>query len=147
MADLIYNKKAKFDFELKKTLEAGLELFGSEVKSIKLKKASLEGSHVTVRGGEAFLIGARVDPYQPKNTPEDYNPNRNRKLLFTKKEILELEKAENTKGLTIIPISLYNKGKSIKAKIAIAQGKKKFDKRETIKKRDQERDLGRRLKG
>jgi SsrA-binding protein len=146
MADYVYNKKAKFNFELKKSFEAGLELFGHEVKSVKAKRGSLDGAHVTIRGGEAFLIGATIEPYQPKNTAEDYEPMRNRRLLLNKKEIIELEKIENTKGLTIVPVSLYNKGKSIKAQIAVGQGKKKFDKRQTIKKRDQERDLGRRLK-
>ena len=146
MADLVYNKKAKFNYEIKKSFEAGLELFGLEVKSIKAKKGSLDGAHVTVRGGEAFLIGATVEPYQAKNTPEDYDPRRNRRLLLNKKELAELEKAEDTKGLTIAPISLYNKGKVIKVHIAIAKGKKQFDKRETIKKREAERDLGRRFK-
>ena len=146
MADLIYNKKAKFNYEIKKSFEAGLELFGLEVKSIKAKKGSLDGAHVTVRGGEAFLIGATVEPYQVKNTPEDYDPRRNRRLLLNKKELAELEKAEDTKGLTIAPISLYNKGKVIKVHIAIAKGKKQFDKRETIKKREAERDLGRMFK-
>lgn len=146
MADLVYNKKAKFNYEIKKSFEAGLELFGLEVKSIKAKKGSLDGAHVTVRGGEAFLIGATVEPYQVKNTPEDYDPRRNRRLLLNKKELAELEKAEDTKGLTIAPISLYNKGKVIKVHIAIAKGKKQFDKRETIKKREAERDLGRMFK-
>jgi len=144
--DYAYNKKAKFNYEILEELEAGIELFGHEVKSIKTKKCSLEGARVTVRGGEAYLLGASVQPYQAINTPETYNPERNRRLLLTKKQLTELAKHEDTKGLTIIPISLYNKEKHIKVRIAVAKGKKQFDKRETIKKRENDRELRREFK-
>jgi len=144
--DLVRNKKATFHHEILEEFEAGIELLGHEVKSIRNKMGSLEGSRVTVRGGEGFLMGATVQPYQPNNITNDYDPNRNRRLLLDKKTLAGLSKAEDTKGLTIVPISWYNKGKNIKLRIAIARGKKQFDKRETIKKRDTERDLRREFK-
>lgn len=146
MASYAENSKARFDYEILEKLTGGLELLGAEVKSIRQGKISLAGSYVVIRGQEAFLTGADVAPYQPKNTPRDYDRTRPRKILLSKKEIQSLEKAENTKGLTIIPLSVYNKGRFIKLDIAIARGKKKFDKRQAIKKRDTERDLKRTLK-
>jgi SsrA-binding protein len=113
---------------------------------VKANNARLDGSHVTIRGGEAFLIGAHIAPYQPANTPKEYDPDRNRKLLLSKKEIQTLGSIESKKGLTIVPISMYNKGGRIKVEIATVRGKKKFDKRETIKKRDTDREIRRTLK-
>ena len=107
---------------------------------------SLEGAFVIIRGGEAFLINANIPPYQVKNSPKDYDPLRNRKLLLTKKEINELAGSEKNKSLTIIPISVYNKNRKIKVEIALVKGKKKFDKRESIKKRDVEREIRREVK-
>jgi SsrA-binding protein len=146
MTTYVEHKKARFDFEILEEFEAGIELLGIEVKSVKNHQAKLEGSHVIVRGGEAYLIGASISPYQIKNTHSTYDSVRTRKLLLTKKEIRELSKSESTRGLTLIPIVMYNKGSKIKIKIAIARGKKKFDKRETIKKRDIDREIGRTLK-
>lgn len=140
---LISNKKAHFNYEILENFTAGIELFGFEVKSLKKSQGSLEGSHVTVRGGEAYIIGMFIPPYQPGNTPKDYDPNRNRRLLLKKEEIEKLSNAEGTKGLTIVPISVYNKSSLVKLDIALAKGKKKFDKRETLKKRDTERETGR----
>lgn len=127
-------------------LNAGIELLGFEVKSLRNKQGSLEGAHITVRGGEAYLIGANIPPFQPKNTPKDYDPTRNRRLLLTKKEIAILGAFEGQKGLTIVPISVYNNKRKIKLEIAVARGKKQFDKRETIKRRDTEREIRRTLK-
>lgn len=142
---LIQNKKAHFNYEILEKIDAGVELLGLEVKSIKQGQGSLEGSHITVRGNEAYLVGMNIPPYQVKNTPTDYDPLRNRRILLTKKEIEELSKKENQKGLTIVPLSVYNKGRKLKVEIAIVRGKKKFDKRETIKKRDTEREIRRSL--
>src|SRR3989338_894045 len=108
---------------------------------------SLEGAFVIVRGGEAFLINSNIPPYQVKNAPKDYDPLRNRKILLTKKEISDLAGSEKNKSLTIVPISVYNKGRKIKLEIALVKGKKKFDKRETIKKRDTDREIRREYKG
>ena len=146
MPTLIQNKKVYFDYEILDKFDAGIELFGYEVKSLRNKRGSLEGTHITVRGNEAFLIGMDIQPYQPANAPKDYNPRRNRKLLLTKKELSELAGKESQKGLTIVPISLYTKGRNIKVSLGIARGKKKYDKRETIKKRDTQRDTERELK-
>ena len=147
MAVLIDNKKARFNFEILETYEAGLELFGTEVKSIRARNGSLEGAYVIVRGGEAFLVGATIPPYQPDNTPQEYEPERARRLLLNKKELAKLSSYEDQKGLTVIPLSLYTKGRLLKLQVGVARGKKKHDKRETIKKRDTERELGRSLKG
>ena len=140
---LIYNKKVHLDYEIMETFEVGIELIGQEVKSLRGKQGSLLGSHVTVRGGEAFIIASNIPPYQEKNAPTDYDPKRNRRLLLTKPEIQKLASLEAKKGLTIIPISVYNKGKKIKVEIAIVIGKKTYDKRESIKKRDADRDIRR----
>jgi SsrA-binding protein len=140
---LAENRKARFDYEILKTFSAGLELLGPEVKSIRSGKISLAGAFVAVRGEEAYLVGADIPPYQPKNTPADYDATRARKLLLSEAEITELADAEHTKGLTIVPLSVYNKGRFLKLDLAIARGKKKFDKRESIKKRDVERELKR----
>ncbi|MCW9054455.1 MAG: SsrA-binding protein SmpB [Candidatus Pacebacteria bacterium] len=146
MADLIRNKKATFNFEILETFEAGIELLGFEVKSLRKKQGSLEGAHVLVRGGEVFLVGATIPPFQPANTPVDYDPERSRRLLLSKKEISELADVEAQKGLTIVPISVYSKARKLKLKVAIARGKKKYDKREVIKKRESKRAIERTLK-
>jgi len=143
---LIQNKKANFNYEVLEKFEAGLELLGFEVKAIKNKQGNIDGAYVVIRGGEAFLIGADIPPYQGKNTPASYERIRNRKLLLTKKEIARIADEETKKGLTIVPISLYNKGVKIKVELAIVRGKRKFDKRETIKKRDSDREIRRTLK-
>lgn len=139
----VVNKKAHFDFEILEKFTGGIELLGLEVKSIRGNQGSLLGAHVGIRGGEAFLINADIPPYQMTNTPDSYERTRTRKLLFTKKEIKTLADAESKKGTTIIPISLFAKGSKIKIDVGIARGKKKFDKRESIKKRDSEREVRR----
>jgi len=146
MGNYAENRKARFNYEILEKYEAGLELSGMETKSIRLGKISLDGAFVLVRGAEAFLINANITPFQPKNAPLDYNPFRNRKLLLTKKEIQELGASEKNKALTIVPLSVYNKGKKIKAEIALVRGKKTKDKRETIKKRETDREIRRTLK-
>ncbi len=145
MAPLASNRKAFHDFEILERFDAGIELLGHEVKAVRAGKMSLRGAFVAVRGGEAFLLNADIPPYQAKNTPDEYDATRARKLLLTENELGVLAKAEETKGLTIVPISVYNKGRFLKVEIGIARGKKQFDKREAIKKRDTERDLKRTL--
>lgn len=139
------NSKALFDYEVLEHFTAGLELLGAEVKSVRAGKMNLRGTFVAVRGAEAYLVGAEIPAYQPKNAPKDYDALRARRLLLAKSELEELKDAEGTKGLTIVPLSVYNKGRFLKLDIAVARGKKKFDKRQTIKKRDVERDLSRKL--
>lgn len=147
MTTYIQNRKAKHDYEILETFEAGLVLHGFEAKSIRNGKASLNGTYVIIRGNEAFLVNANINAYQPANTPKDYDPERARKLLLNKKELASLERSLQTAGLTIVPLSLYNSGRNIKLKIALVRGKKKADKRESIKKRDVKRDIERTLKG
>ncbi len=143
---MLVNKKAGLNYEILEKYVAGIELFGYEVKSLRGNLGSLDGAYVISRGGEAYLHGMFIPPYQAGNTPKEYDPNRIRRLLLNKNEIFELSESENTKGLTVIPLSVYNKGNKIKLDIAIVRGKKKFDKREDLKKRDSMRDVARDLK-
>lgn len=146
MSVYISNKKAHFNFEILEEFEAGIVLYGHEAKAIRAGKGKLDGGHVVIRGGEAFLVGVSISPYQPANTPKNYDPERARKLLLSAKELLRLEAQGEQAGLTIVPIKLYNNRRKIKLEIALARGKKKADKRETIKKRDTKREIDRILK-
>ena len=146
MAVLSENRKAKFDFEILEPFEAGIELLGHEVKAIKTHKMSLEGSYIFPRRGELWLVGATISPYQPANTPKDYEPTRERKLLLHKKEIDYVLGKFSTKGLTILPIRVYTKGNRIKVELAIARKFKQHDKRERIKERSEGRNIERTLK-
>lgn len=147
MASYAENRKARFNYEFLEKYETGIELLGAEVKSVRAGQMSLEGAFVIVRGGEAFLINANIPPYQPKNAPKDYDPLRNRKLLLTKKELSELAGNDKNKSLTIVPISVYNKNRKIKVEITLVKGKRKTDKRQTIQKRETDREIRREYKG
>ena len=136
MTEYASNPKAGFDYEILETIEAGIVLEGHEVKAIKTGKASIKGSYAKILNGEAFLVGAIISPYQPANTPKDYDPQRSRKLLLSKREISKLIDLSQSQGLTIVPLKFYGKKGKIKLLIGIAKGKKKYDKRETIKKKD-----------
>lgn len=133
---LVDNKKIHFDFEVLKEFEAGIELLGNEVKAIRNKRASLAGARVLIRGNEAYLVGATIQPYQPSNTDDSYDPERVRRLLLSKKELAELAGADVQEGLTLVPISLYNNKRKIKLSFGLARGKKKQDKRQAIKERE-----------
>lgn len=147
MTTYVKNRKAHFDFEHLDTFEAGIVLSGHEVKAIRAGKAKLEGAFVKIYGGQAVLIGASVAPYQPKNTPDSYDPEQARTLLLSKKELAKLDRQLHESNLTLVPVSFYNKNGKIKLSIALACGKKKADKRETLKLRAQKRDIERTLKG
>ena len=144
--NLIEHKKARLNYELLQEFEAGIELVGHEVKSVRDKHGKLEGSHVIIRGGEAYIVGMEIPPYQSGNTPKGYEPDRTRRLLLHKKQIAELAEFEGQKGLTIVPISVYNKGPVLKVQVAVARGRKKYDKREVMKERDAKRTIDRTLK-
>lgn len=146
MKTLSENKKAYFNYLILEKFEAGISLIGQEVKSIKGGRINLAGSYVVLRGKEVYLVGASVPPYQPKNAPADYNPERSRKLLLKKSEIKHLIGKVKEKGLTLVPLRVYTKRGKIKLEFGIAKGKKKADKRELIKKREAERDIKRELK-
>jgi SsrA-binding protein len=140
------NAKVRFDYTILDEYEAGIELLGHEVKSIKKGGVHLVGSHVIIRGGEVYVVGMKIDPFQKANTSPVYDPLMTRRLLLHKKEIVQLLRDVETTGNTIVPINLYANGRRVKMKIALVKGKKLHDKRETIKKRDNDRDLRREYK-
>ena len=135
---LVQNKKVHLNYELTDTFEAGLELKGFEVKNISLKQGSLEGARVILRGGEAYVVGMYVPAYQLANTPASYDPYRTRRLLLNKKEIIKLAMELEGTNLTIVPVSLYNKG-HIKMEIALAKRRNKADTRQYLKEKDDRR--------
>ncbi len=143
---LLEYKKARLRYAVLETYQAGLELEGTEVKALRNKLGSLDGSRVVVRDGEAWLVGATIPPYQVANAKKEFDPERSRRLLLGKKELHDLFAAEAKKGLTIVPLEVYTSGRNIKVRIAIVRGKGKGDKREDIKKRDAQRDVARTLK-
>lgn len=146
MATYIDNRKAHFNYSIEDTFEAGIELLGHEVKAIKNGSGNINSAFCIVRGGEAYIIGMSIPPYQPHNIDIGYDPDRTRRLLLSKKEIKKLGEKDDIKGLTLVPISLYSKGHLIKVSIAVAKGKRTFDKRETIKNRDLDREMSREYK-
>ncbi len=138
MPTLVSNRKAVHDFAISDEMVAGLALTGGEVKSLKAGQGSLTGAYVSIRGGEAWLVKAHVTPYKYAAQEVGYNPDRDRKLLLKKNEIMSLIGAE--RGTTIIPLNIFTAGHGlVKLRIGIGRGKKKYDKRESIKKRDVER--------
>ena len=139
------NRKARFDYEIGDKYEAGIELLGFEVKSIRNKTGKIEGAFVIARGGEVYLINSDIPAYQKKNAPDSFDSMRTRKLLLRKREIEEIFGRQSAKNLTVIPLSMYSKGTKIKIEIAICRPKKKRDKRETIKKREIDREIRRTL--
>ncbi len=142
----VQNKKVGFDYTILEEIEAGLELFGFEVKSLRAGHGSLKGARVVARGGEAYLVGATIPAWQPANAPKGYDSERTRRLLLSHKQIAHVSSAEGEKGLTIVPIKVYNRGRNLKLLIAIAKGKKKADKRQSIRSRDEKRSIERTLK-
>ena len=147
MPTLATNPRAKYDYEILETYEAGLVLTGQEVKSIKTGHISLRGSYVTIKNEEAWLINAQIPPYQPKNAPADYQPSRTRKLLLHKKELKSLIGKTKQKGLTLVSLRVYTKRGKIKLGFALGRGKRKIDKREKIIERETKRKIDRALRG
>ncbi len=135
MKVILYNKKANFNYELLDKYEAGIELKGTEVKSIMNNNINIEDAYVVIKKGELFVINMNISPYEHGNI-HNVDPTRNRKLLMHKKEILKLEYRIKKESLTMVITKVYAKGRNIKVEIALAKGKKLHDKRETIKKRD-----------
>lgn len=142
---LASNRKARFEYFLLDSFEAGIVLKGSEIKSIRAGQVSLVESYVQVDGKQAWLVNAHVAPYNPSSR-FNHDPKRARKLLLHKKEIKQLFNAIKQKGVTIIPVKIYLKDGKAKLEISIAKGKKLYDKREDIAKRDMERELSRRVR-
>jgi len=145
MPTLAINKKASFDYELLEKYEAGLVLFGHETKSVRAGQASLKGSYISPRTKngktELFLIGCQISLYKQAGLLPDYDQRRERKLLLNKTEIARLLGKKQEEGLTLVPLKIYTNHSFLKLEFAVARGKKKYDKRESIKKRDVERNL------
>jgi SsrA-binding protein len=141
----ITNQKAYYDYELLDKFEAGINLMGSEVKAVRLGHVDMAGSFVKIRGSEVYLFNVKIFPYKYAR-PEGYDEKRTRKLLLHKKEIVSLKSKTEASKLTIVPIAMYNTHNFIKVQLAIGKPKKEFDKRASIKKRDQDRDMEQALK-
>ena len=138
----ISNRRASYDYDLQDHFEAGINLLGAEVKAVKLGHADLTGSHVRIVGHEAYLIGASIYPYQYAR-PESYDERRTRKLLLHKSQILGLKHKLDGANLTLVPISLYTTGGLIKLEVALGKGKKQYQKKESKKRKDLQRELDR----
>lgn len=141
----ISNRKAKFDYEIDSTLEAGIVLKGTEIKSIRLGNANLKDSYAVIKNNEVFLLGMHISPYKEGNI-FNHDELRTRKLLLHKKEIFKLRDKITLEGYTLVPIKLYFNKNKVKILLGVAKGKKSYDKRESIKKRDIERDIKKQYK-
>ena len=141
----IQNRKVNFDYEIIDTFEAGIVLTGTEIKSIRLGKANLKDSYALVKNNELFLLNMHISTYEQGNR-FNHEETRTRKLLMHKKEILKLRDKIEISGFTLVPIKLYFKGNVAKILIGLAKGKKNYDKRESIKKKDIERQIAKDLK-
>jgi SsrA-binding protein len=141
----IFNRKARFDYEILDSFEAGLELTGPEVKSTRAGQVSLQEAYIKVRDGQAWLVGAHIAPYASAGDSGDYDPLRQRRLLLHKKELTSLTTKLQEKGLTLLPLKMYVVRNRIKLEVGLGRGKKKYDKRESIKKREAEREARRKI--
>ena len=142
---LVKNRKARHDYEIKKTLSAGVVLTGAEVKSLRNKSASLSGSYVKIINNEAWLINAQINPYQYADQ-QDYDPKRSRKLLLTKKQIFKLKEYVKSKNLSLIPLSFEMINNRIKLKIGVSKEQKEYEKRSKLKKKDLKRRMAKEFK-
>ncbi len=137
------NRKARFDYHILEVLECGMALFGTEVKSLRAGQAKIDEAYVRVQGGELLLVGANIAHYPHARGDLQHDPTRDRKLLVHRRQIAALEQHTRQKGKTIVPLAVYFKGGRAKCEIGLAVGKKFFDKRQDIKKRDAQRDMQR----
>lgn len=147
MSTLAENKKARHDYEILDTFEAGLMLTGQEVKSVRGGAMKLQGGFVKLRPDGAWLVNVGIPKYPKAGPMPDYDPERSRKLLLHKRELRKVQGKMEQKGLTLVPLSAYTAGSRIKVKFAVAKGKKQYEKREALKKRDLDRDMRRAVKG
>ncbi len=147
MSSLAVNPRAKFDFDLLEIIEGGLKLSGAEVKSARAGHVSLKGAFLTIQNGELFLKNAHIGKYAPAGkTQDNYDTRRDRKVLVRGRQLKSLAGKKEAQGLTIVPIRVYTKGNLIKVEFAVARGKKQFDKRATIKKRELDREARAQMK-
>ncbi|MBN1585305.1 SsrA-binding protein SmpB [Candidatus Uhrbacteria bacterium] len=143
MPRLAFNKRAKFDYEILESFEAGLALTGQEVKSVRAERMGLAGAFVTIHNGAAWLTNAHIPKYDKVGPLPDYDPDRSRKLLLHRREISRLIGKMEQKGLTLVPISVYTKGPTVKLEFGLARGKRQYQKKEAIKRRDVDREIRR----
>jgi SsrA-binding protein len=143
MSTFADNRKVRFDYDVLEHYQAGIVLSGQEVKSVKAGHLSLSGAFVTFHNNEALLTNAHITPYPQAGPLPDYDPTQSRKLLLKKREIIYLREKMHEEGLTIVPLKVYSSNRLIKVEIAVARGKKLYDKRESIKKRDTDREIRR----
>ncbi|MFZ4076989.1 MAG: SsrA-binding protein SmpB [Legionellaceae bacterium] len=143
---IVINKKARFDYVIEDEYEAGLVLEGWEVKSLRAGRVNLSDAHVIIRNREAFLLGSQIQALPTASVYSHVDPSRTRKLLLSRRELSKLVGHVERQGYTLVPLALYWKGRHIKVKIALAKGKKSYDKRETTKNRDWERSRSRIMK-
>ncbi len=143
--EVIKNKKAKFNYQVYEKLEAGIKLVGSEIKSIREKKCSIDESYITIKKGEVYLLNATISKFD-KSSFFNHAEKRERKLLLNKREIIKLEQKTKKEGFTIIPLSFYFKGSLLKVEIALCKGKKTYDKRDAIKKEEETRKIKKAIK-
>lgn len=141
------NRKARHDYHVLERFEGGLVLTGQEVKAIREGGAKIDGAYVTITGGEIWLFGAHIRPYSKANRTIDVDPDRKRKILLHEKEIAMLVGKTQQKGLTLVPLLLYSRGRQIKLAFALCRGKKAHDKRDAIKTRDLDRTIRQHLRG
>lgn len=144
---VIQNRKARHDYHIDTSYEAGIALVGTEVKSLRKGNANFTDAYAQIKNGEIWLQQLYITPYDHQSLEMNHDPRRPRKLLLSKREIKEMDRQVNQKGVTLIPLKLYFKGHLVKVEIGLARGKKKFDKRESIKEADTKRDMDRKLKG
>ena len=149
--DRIDNKKAYFDYEILEKFEAGLVLNGQEVKALRTRGTSLSGTYIAIKedktgSAEAFWVGSNIPPYQPQNADKGYEERRDRKLLLTREELRYVLGKSKEKGLTLVPLTVYTKKRKLKLEFGLGRGKKKFDKRGSIKKRETERKIREEMK-
>ncbi len=142
---IVENRKARFDYEIIEEFESGIVLSGAEVKSVRSGGATMTGARVVFDTDGAYVVGMNIPKYR-FDSAEEYDSGKRRKLLLHKKEIVEIQSKMRSAGLTVVPVTLYNKGSLVKVKVALVRGKKKFEKREIIKKRESQLGLARRLK-
>jgi len=146
MSVLAENRKAYFNYEILETFQAGIELLGFEVKAIKTGRVNISGAFAIIKDNQIWLTNADVPPYQPKNTPADYEPTRPRRLLLRRTEIKYLIGKMRNERLTLVPLKLYTKAGRIKLELGLGRGKRKYEKKEEIEKREVKKEIRRVLK-
>ena len=139
----INNRRALHEYFIDAKLECGIALVGSEVKSLRAGKAQLQDAYAKILNGELFLVGAHIDPYEKAALVYNHEPRRDRKLLLHKRELKKLAGEADQRGVTLIPLAIYFKGGRAKVEVGVARGKQQHDKRDTIKKKEMDRDLRR----